>query len=94
LREESGRAWIVKEAMEIAKLERIPIKNPKWALDTKRGTSLPEQGLCFDLRGKRHALSFSDTEIDNCAEPAYASERSIVSQRLRETLRRLWRQTK
>ena len=80
--------------MEIAKAERLPIEYPTWALDTKEGASLPEQRFCFELSGKRHSVAFSDAEIDDCAEPAYESERSIIRQRLRETFRRLKRQAK
>jgi len=89
--EESGRAWIVQEAMEIAKAERLPIENPTWTLDTKGGTSQPEQRFCFDLKGTRHSVAFSDAEIDDCV--VYESERSIIRHRLRETFRRVKRQT-
>jgi hypothetical protein len=89
---ESGRAWIGQVAMEIAKTAGLPIENPTWALDTIGGASLPEPRLCFDLSGKRHSVAFSDAEIDDCAH--YESERSIVRHRLKETFRRLKRQTK
>jgi hypothetical protein len=49
---------------------------------------------CFDLKGERHSVSLADAEIEARAEPAYESERSIVSQRLKEAFRRLRRQAK
>jgi hypothetical protein len=92
--EVGGRAWILQEATEIAKAEGLVIEKPTWAIDTKGGTSPSEQRLCFNHKDKKHSVLFSDAEIDDCAEPAYESERSIVSQRLRETFRRLKRETK
>lgn len=93
-KEHHGRVWIAQEALDLAKVERLPIENPQWALDSKGDRASPERRLCFDLKGERHSVSFSESEIEDCAEPAYESERSIVSQRLKETFRRLRREAR
>jgi hypothetical protein len=93
-RVEHGRVWIAHQALDLAKVERLPIENPQWAPDSKEGTASPEPRLFFDLEGERHSVSFSESEIEDCAEPAYESERWIVIQRLKETFRRLKREAR
>jgi hypothetical protein len=87
-----GHHWIVMEAMFLAAAEGLRIENVRWEVSSQdKGHA--EESLCFVLNGKRHFVRFSEEEIDECAEPAYQSSRSLVAQRLRETFRRLKRGT-
>ena len=86
---EKGYAWILQEAKDLAKVERIPINRLEWVWDAKGGAALPEPSLCFDLRGTGHCLSFSEAEVDDCGEPDLDSKRPIVTRRLQDTYRRL-----
>jgi hypothetical protein len=70
--------------MAIILAEGMRIQDVRWGLDAKPGAVLQEHKLYFNFDNRRYSGSFSDEEIEQCAESAPDKERvrAAVSKRL------------